>query len=87
MDRCKICGSFAINEHTHGRANGKHPDLCDVCYWREEAELAYRAGYDAGVTKGMLRAAEIADSRFKYEDGYCHYREDVGDAIRKEAGE
>ena len=36
MDRCK-CGSFAINEHAHGRIKGKHSDLCDVCYWREEA--------------------------------------------------
>lgn len=42
MDRCK-CGSFAINEHAHGRIKGKHSDLCDVCYWREEAKQARQA--------------------------------------------
>jgi hypothetical protein len=38
MKSCK-CGSFAINEKAHGRETGKHPDLCDVCYWREEHRL------------------------------------------------
>ena len=38
MQPCK-CGSFAINETSHGREEGKHPELCDVCYWREEYEL------------------------------------------------
>ena len=32
---CKICGSYAINEHLHGREKGKYLDLCDVCYWRK----------------------------------------------------
>lgn len=45
MDRCK-CGSFAINEHAHGRIKGKHSDLCDVCYWREEAKQARREGWE-----------------------------------------
>lgn len=33
MNKCKICGSHAINEHLHGREKGKWLDLCDVCYW------------------------------------------------------
>ena len=33
---CAKCGSHAINEHLHGRKAGKHPELCDVCYWRAE---------------------------------------------------
>ena len=40
METCKICSSFAINEHMHGRVKGKHSNLCDVCYWREEAKQA-----------------------------------------------
>lgn len=35
--KCINCGSFAINEHLHGRIKGT-PDLCDVCYWRKRAE-------------------------------------------------
>lgn len=34
MKECKQCGSRAINMHLHGRKEGEHPDLCDVCYWR-----------------------------------------------------
>jgi len=42
MNKCKKCGSFAINYHMHGR----NPeilgmlDYCDVCYWRVLAEQA-----------------------------------------------
>jgi len=36
---CAKCGSHAINEHLHGRKAGKHPELCDVCYWRAEYNL------------------------------------------------
>lgn len=34
---CKICGSFAINPHLHGR-DDSDLDLCDVCYWRKRAD-------------------------------------------------
>ena len=34
MRECKVCGSFAINENSHGRVPGLNKDLCDVCYWR-----------------------------------------------------
>ena len=36
-DRCTNCGSYAINEHTHGRTPGILSDLCDVCYWMKIA--------------------------------------------------
>lgn len=39
---CKICGSYAINHHCHGR-DGSDSDLCDVCYWRTRAESAVNA--------------------------------------------
>jgi hypothetical protein len=35
---CKRCGSYAINPHLHGRDDSR-PDLCDVCYWRDKAEI------------------------------------------------
>jgi hypothetical protein len=36
MSRCTLCGSFAINQHAHGRVRGKYTGLCDVCYWRAD---------------------------------------------------
>jgi len=36
MNNCK-CGSYAINENSHGRAPRVDIDLCDVCYWRTRA--------------------------------------------------
>lgn len=38
MNKCKRCGSYAINHDHHGR-DGSDADLCDVCYWRKRAEL------------------------------------------------
>lgn len=35
--KCKICGSYAINHHHHGR-DGTGPDLCDADFWRVKAE-------------------------------------------------
>jgi len=37
MSGCKKCGSYAINEHLHGR-DGSDSDLCDVCYWRKRSD-------------------------------------------------
>ncbi len=37
MDKCKKCGSFAINPNLHGREKGEDLDLCDVCYWKARA--------------------------------------------------
>ena len=38
--KCKICGSYAINPHSHGRKPRVDVDLCDVCYWRTRAEVS-----------------------------------------------
>ncbi len=35
---CKLCGSYAINPQAHKRKPKYKLDLCDVCYWRTEAE-------------------------------------------------
>ena len=35
-NRC-MCGSFAINQHCHGRSAEVDLHLCDVCYWRSRA--------------------------------------------------
>ena len=40
MEKCKICGSYAINHNMHGR-DGSDVDLCDVCFWRKRAEKEY----------------------------------------------
>lgn len=36
--KCTRCGSYAINDHLHGRKKGDRTDLCDVCYWRNKEE-------------------------------------------------
>jgi hypothetical protein len=38
MTTCTRCGSHAINPGRHGRDYETRLNLCDVCYWREEAE-------------------------------------------------
>ena len=38
MKKCKVCGSYAINPHCHGREEGVDLDLCDVCYWIKRAQ-------------------------------------------------
>lgn len=38
VNRC-ACGSFAINQHCHGRSAAVDLHLCDVCYWRSRAAL------------------------------------------------
>jgi len=43
MTKCKRCGSYAINPGRHGRDEESHLDLCDVCYWRAEAEKWHKA--------------------------------------------
>ena len=36
-ERCKVCGSYGINQHLHDRITGIDLDLCDVCYWKKRA--------------------------------------------------
>jgi len=38
VDKCKSCGSQAINPGKHGRDLTSDLDLCDVCAWRKRAE-------------------------------------------------
>jgi hypothetical protein len=38
MNKCKRCGSYAINVRSHGRNDTESLDLCDVCFWRNRAE-------------------------------------------------
>jgi hypothetical protein len=51
MKRCKRCGSYAINQHLHGREYGKDRDLCDVCYWRKRAEYLFEAAVNSAIEK------------------------------------
>lgn len=37
IKKCKVCGSFAINHHLHGR-DGSDDELCDVCFWVKRAK-------------------------------------------------
>jgi len=39
MNRCTVCGSYAINPTMHGRNANVDTNLCDVCYWRKRAEV------------------------------------------------
>jgi hypothetical protein len=58
---CKRCGSQAINHHIHGR-DGSGPNLCDVCFWRDQAEQFEDAGRPMyGAICARLRKAHIAD--------------------------
>ena len=55
---CRVCGSYAINEHLHGRIPGAKPDLCDVCYWREVA-LEARVSRTKGNNKNHIMTQKI----------------------------
>jgi len=35
---CRRCDSYVFNHHSHGR-DGSEKTLCDVCYWRQLAEI------------------------------------------------
>jgi hypothetical protein len=50
MKKCK-CGSYAINPCNHGRDANRNLDLCDVCYWREEAN---KAQADKSILFGII---------------------------------
>jgi hypothetical protein len=75
MKQCKICYSYAVNHHCHGR-DGSDPDLCDVCYWRKRADkmaaMLLRIGWPAQGSKDDI--ATIGDfsgeiqAAWKYED-------------------
>ena len=68
MKQCK-CGSYAVNDHLHGRERGVDLDLCDVCYWRKRAEAAEIA---LRMIAGRLPPRFVDDSHnagWDYADG------------------
>lgn len=65
-NKCKLCGSFAINHHLHGR-DGSDPDLCDVCYWHTRAvklqdllAIIHRDGGHYTSAHGVSKSTEDA---------------------------
>lgn len=52
------CGSYAINQHLHGRMLGVDLDLCDVCYWRKRAAVVAMSDEQIILTL----AAEFTDA-------------------------
>jgi len=45
-ERCKRCGSYAINEHHNGRVKGRHADLCRVVCCIRTPRMNLRARKD-----------------------------------------
>ena len=76
MISCKRC---AINIHSHGR-DGTEKELCDVCYWRQLAEirLAYLQLLEKNVDilKPRIEQLEAFVNRFLDP-------EDLGYAVNK----
>ena len=79
MISCKRCFSYAINHHSHGR-DGTEKELCDVCYWRQLAEirLAYLQLLEKNVDilKPRIEQLEAFVNRFLDP-------EDLGYAVNK----
>ena len=63
MDKCIMCGSYAINHRLHGR-DGSDSDLCDVCYWRKRADDA---------TEIMLNTVQTIDEVTEQEKRKARY--------------
>jgi hypothetical protein len=64
MEKCKRCYSYAINHHCHGR-DGSEPKLCDVCFWRNRAELATAALKTIRFTAVDADIRQLADEAVK----------------------
>lgn len=68
-----------IDRDTLNRMIEAHVEL------EQQLQQARREGKAEGIRLGWeqakAEAAAKADELFKYESGYYHYREDVGDAI------
>lgn len=84
MDNCKVCGSFAINQNSHGRAVGADLDLCDVCYWRKRVPKGYgylREDNDCHkyiIPEGLIEDFSILNSKLDgvdWMDGIDDYEE------------
>lgn len=57
MGKCKICGSYAINHHLHGR-DGSDDDLCDVCFWRKRAKVVH-ISLNSIIERQQIRVAPV----------------------------
>ena len=68
MISCKRCFSYAINIHSHGR-DGTEKELCDVCYWRNLAEirLAYIRQLETDVDVLKPRVKRLEESLSEIE--------------------
>jgi len=53
MNKCKECGSYAINVGRCGR-DDSDPDLCDVCYWRVRYERSQ------AIVAKLLQGIDVA---------------------------
>lgn len=67
MNKCKICGSYAINPHCYDR-DDTDIDLCDVHYWKTRAEST--STRIAELEAQIKRAEEQEPVRFLYKDVY-----------------
>ena len=88
MNKCKECGSYAINPGRRGR-DDSDLDLCDVCYWRVRAErlqaivdadnrrFAWLAGADADCGPVIEGFSVLLDDFWSF----------LCDAIRERIGE
>ena len=60
MDKCKRCGSYAVNPNHHGREPGVDLDLCEVCYWRKR--------YEEEQKKTRRKCSELNDkTQYKFQ--------------------
>lgn len=64
--KCKRCYSCDINHLCHGR-DGSDQDLCDVCYWRQRAEV--RQGQTVTLDR-LVRFLEAGRTAKPWIKGY-----------------
>lgn len=78
---CKICGSYAINHHNHGR-DGSDPDLCDVCFWETRAkELAEQARIAGEMIRDWLDQ-NVCDCGKRHTCGKIQREKELGQLYR-----
>ena len=88
IKKCKVCGSFAINHHLHGR-DGSDDELCDVCFWVKRAkshdELVQMNKELLAVIEHIIRSSKEFDKIMgtsEWADGYKQCAIDTGEALR-----
>jgi len=70
MNKCKQCGSYAINPHM--ASGSRNPDLCDLCYWKNETSSLQSQLAEARKSK-VCRWTRRCD-----EDGLLHTKTGCG---------